>query len=319
MFFFAGLRYETGYDYDNYERIYEDVRFSGYSLEVEPSVNAIMGFLNKISVNYVSFIFLMALLAVAIKGKFIWQYSLFPFLSIVFYFSRLYLTADFGQIRQGLAAGLVLWSFVYIKEGNIKKYTLILLAAVSIHISSILFYPVYFFVRKQFKPTVLVIVLCVALAVATIDLKNIVINYLTNFMPEYIAQKLVYYGNSDADEIIGVTYSVFLRLSLIVVLLGFYRQKVYSDENSLIVFNIYYWGVIFYLAFNSLPQIGGRGSLYFQQFEILLFPYLFSYSKSNLQKAAIFLFVGAYCYWGAMTVINSQEESFIPYRNVISK
>jgi len=319
LIFFAGLRYQTGYDYDNYEKIYEEIKFTGYSFDVEPSVNLIMNFFNKLSVSYVLFLFLFAFVAVGLKGRFIWQYSLFPFISVVLYFSRLYITADFGQIRQGLAAGLILWSFAYIKENNLKKYTLILLAAISIHISSILFYPIYFIVRKKYKPMVLVIVLCVALMLATIDLKNIVINYLTNFMPEYIAQKLVFYGNSEADEVIGLTYSVFLRLALIIALLGFYRKRIYNDEKGLILFNIYYWGVIFYLLFNSLPQIGVRGSLYFQQFEVLLFPYLFSYSKSSLQKAVIFLFVGVYCYWGAMTVINSQEESFIPYRNVITK
>lgn len=317
LIIFAGFRFETGFDYDNYYLAYKLVNDAGFSWDIEPLIAMLMKFCEQFSLDYGGFIFIMAFLAISLKAKFIWKYSVIPLLSAALYFSRIFLIADFGQIRQGLALALVLWSYVHIVDKNFKKYLLILFIALFVHVSSILFFPIYFIAHKKIKPLYLLITLTFAILIATLNVKELLVGYMSNYLPEFVARKLLYYGEAESEEIIGITYSVVLRISLMLTFLLFFRKKIYDSVNYLVFFNIYFWGIIFYLIFNSLPQLSGRGSMYFQQFELFLFPYLIYLLRDNVLKIIVFIFIFIYCLWGISSTINSQEGVFLPYKSLL--
>ncbi|MBA5794007.1 EpsG family protein [Flavobacterium sp. xlx-214] len=315
---FAGLRIHVGYDYDNYYEMFSLIKM-GEDIFVEPLFYYFIKFIQLLKLDYLSFIFLIAFLSIGLKYKFLIKYSVFPSLSILVYYSRIYLNTDFGQIRQGLALGIVLFSYPYILNRKFYKYTLIVLLAALIHAAAGLFFPIYFLANKKIKKKVILTTIFVALLIATVDLKDLLLQIFETILPAGLAFKLFYY--SSTEESLGITFSVILRLLIILFTIAFYWKTIEEDEKFRVVFNIYYIGYLFYLIFNSLPQLGGRGSIYFQQFELLLLPFLYVYNKNKAVKPLFIAFLIFYSIWGVITILKSVSYQtpyyFEPYETVL--
>ena len=309
---FAGLWYKVGFDYRNYFYLYLLV-VDGKDVFVEPIVKGLILLSDFIRIDFNGFIFLMALLAVSIKVKFISRYAAIPIFSLLLYYSRIFIISDFGQIRQGLALSLILISYRYILDRRFWRFLLLVLTATFIHAAAVLFLPVYFIALKKGRPVLLVLLVLLAIPLAAIDLKSIIIGLFANLLPPSISSKLLFY--SMTEQFLGLTFSIFLRGGIIMLCLSVFWKKIEENKNYLLIFNIYYIGYIFYLVLNSLPQLGGRGSLYFQQFELLLFPILLTLIKNRLLQLLMLLFFVFYAYWGLNTTITSQD-AFIPYKHI---
>jgi hypothetical protein len=221
-----------------------------------------------------------------------------------------------GQIRQGIALGIVLWSLNYLLNRNLIKFSLVIVAAALFHVSALLFFPVYFLVNYKFNKTYLFVILVISYIIGNIDFKHILTGFLAS-LPWFISWKLAYYLSIESR--IGLTFSAFFRI-LIVLLYMYIEKDIQSDSNfKNTVFNLYYVGVIFYLALNSLPQIAGRGSNYYQEFEILLIPLIITgFKKTYFLKFAFVFFIFFYSFWGLYTTTHYDAHSYIPYRTILN-
>ncbi len=315
LILFAGLRVNVGFDYDNYERLFSGT-ISGMEFFVEPLIMALIYIFDYLNIGYTGFLFFMAFLSITIKFKFINTYSVIPLLSILLYFSRIFVISDFGQIRQGLALGLILFTYKPIIEREFKKFLLIVFCSSLIHAAAIIFLPIYFIAKKKIRPRSMFLIILVAFALATINLEALVIKLFSSILPGGLVSKLLFY--SENETFIGLTFSMFLRGAIVLLCMTVYWNKIKNNNEWLVVFNIYYWGYIFYLIFNSLPQLGGRGSLYFQQFEILLFPLLINITVNKIHRIIFVLFFIFYSVWGLKSTLDSQDI-FMPYQYLFQK
>lgn len=318
LLFFAGLRYKVGFDYDNYNTMTKYVAMN-LQIFVEPLFWLIIKVTQFVSEEYTFFIFLIALFSVSLKFKFLYNYSFFPLVSILLYFSRIYLNADFGQLRQGLALGIILFTYPTLINKNLMHFSLLVVGAALIHASAILFFPVYFIANRSFSRKFIIILISIAMFIATIDLKAVLVQTFQAILPSGLAGKLLFY--STTEEELGITLSVILRLLMILFSITYFWKEIKGNQNIKIIFNIYFYGYIFYLLFNSLPQLGGRGSIYFQQFELLLFPFLLYFIKDRTIKLLFYAFLIFYCYWGIRTTLNSVSSKssyhFEPYESIL--
>ncbi|AOR64664.1 EpsG family protein [Pectobacterium wasabiae] len=98
--------------------------------------------------NYWFVFFIYATLGVSIKIIAIFKFSEHPGLSCCVYVMMFYLLHEYTQIRGGVAAGVLLFSFYYIYAGDFKKFLASLLIASLFHLSSLIVLPFYFLVRK---------------------------------------------------------------------------------------------------------------------------------------------------------------------------
>jgi hypothetical protein len=311
---FAGFRKDVGFDYENYQFYYYKI-IEGYDKISEPVFRLLIILCEETKIGYLGMFFVMAFLAITIKAKFFLKFSIFPILSFLLYYCRIFLMLDFGQIRQGLALGIILFTYPYILKKDIKRFTVLVLLASLFHYGSILFFPIYFFAHKILKKKTILLLLLISTTIAFIDLKPFIVMLLSSFFVETVAQKVVFYGAT--EDVIGLTFSIYLRISILLLCIFLIWNFIKSDERIAVVFNIYLIGVLFYLIFNSFPQIGGRGSLYFQQFEVLLFPFIIlGIKKYRILQLLLLLFFIFYCYWGVNGTIESQDV-FIPYQNII--
>ena len=311
FFLFAGLRFETGFDYDNYRVLYNDYIFYRENWTLEPFIKVLFLFTDYYFFNFYGFIFIIAFLSLIIKFRFFEKYSYLPLLSILLYYSRIFLIFDFGQIRQGMALGIVLWASTYINHRKFKYFIFLLCIATLFHVSSLVFFPMFFITNKLYSNKIYLFLLLLSTTMLFVDVKEIIINM--SFLPNFIESKLFFYTEVEAGDQIGINFSSLFRLSLISIIL-YHKKNFLNNSYEIIVFNIYYFGILFFFFFQSLPQLGGRGSMYFQQFELILIPIIF-FKLKNLYLKYLFLFIiFLYCFWGIYSTINFQKELFNPYK-----
>lgn len=319
LLLFAGFRYYTGFDYLNYLNIYRS-QFSRWVVwTIEPVPRLLMNFSAWTGIGYAGFLFIMAFFSVGLKSAFLARWSVLPVLSLLLYFSRTFLLADFGQIRQGLALAVVLFAWPLILKGELKKFIFLILAATLIHISAIFFLLVYWFARRRFSVPQMLLMVALAIPFAFIDFKTIFLDALAPVLPPFVSTKLAYYTATESDTRLGLTFSMILRVGILLICVLLQRDDFFENDEKRSVLNIYLFGVLFYIAFNSFPQIGNRGSFYFQQFELLLIPLILVHFKDHINRAIFFLFIVVYCYWGVNTVISLQPDTFVPYQSLLIK
>ena len=314
LIFFAGFRFETGFDYFNYQILYHDYIYYMESWSIEPSIKALIIFTNSLFFGFYGFVFIVALLSLLIKYLFISKYSYLPLVSIFLYYSRIFIIFDFGQIRQGLAFGIVLWASTYIAQKKLKHFSVLILIASTVHVSSLVFFPIYFLAKNDYKRLTYFLLILLSSLMLFVDLKELIVKI--SILPQFIENKMFFYAEVEADQQIGLNFSSIFRLLLICISL-LYKDYLFKTPFEKIIFNIYFFGIIFFLIFQSIPQLGGRGSMYFQQFEVLLIPILLYKFKNIYFKTISYIILIFYCLWGLYSTINSQTSNFFPYKNVL--
>ncbi|EHV2824638.1 EpsG family protein, partial [Vibrio parahaemolyticus] len=121
---FSGLRFNVGWDFDNYKMIFEERGNlqSIYEMKMEPGYLLLNTLSKEISDNYTLLFFIVALLSISLKLIFIRKYSPYFALSLLYYFALYFLAKEMGQIRQALAVSLLLISTIYIIKEQWTKF-----------------------------------------------------------------------------------------------------------------------------------------------------------------------------------------------------
>lgn len=92
-----------------------------------------------------------ATIIVLILGYILYKYSDNPALALVIFVTMGFMSGSMSQIRQYLAWSVCLFSIKYIMQNKPIKFILTIILAMLLHISSIVFLPMYFISKTKFK------------------------------------------------------------------------------------------------------------------------------------------------------------------------
>ncbi len=270
---FAALR-RNGFDWESYENIYVYIK-TGHETEGETFVEYGFELLCWLSPSYKFLIFIIAVLSLTLtfKGTYHFSKYYYPVLGLVVFSTTLLLPTYMGQIRQGLAMGIVtlaVWQN-YIKQKNIAF--LLLICACFFHISAILAFLIFLIPKRDFKIATYIAVILISLMLYGISLQ--VTAQLLSLSQFGIVQKLIYYAMTENEEL-GISFTIVVRI--VTLLIAVFLNSNRSPEISYIT-KVYLCGIIVYLIFGFIPQVGGRGSIYFSVYEMVLVPYIIHYFR----------------------------------------
>ena len=320
MFIIAGFRYQVGYDFNSYERIYNNItlsNFRGNNLEIGFSLFVCL--LKKIGLGFPVMIMLIAMASIFIKYKVIREYSVYPFISLLVYFSANFIIQDFGQIRQGLAIAFTLYSIKYIKDKKLFKYLIVMMMAIMFHYSAVLFLPMYWLARINVNKKVIATALIVS-GVFFVCSKSGVIDYvvLKVINQPYISYKYVAYMSSAGG--IGIFKLTFLSRLVIFTLFYVLRGKIKENCECYNILSMAYLISIFmYVAFNFNGALATRGALYFKIVEILIIPQIIYAVKDKIIMFNGLMILYLFTFKDLYFEIMSSSDRFMPYRNLISE
>lgn len=314
MVLIASLRFETGPDWEFYNRIYLAANRSliFHSNEAEPAFQLLFLFFKKTNLGFSALIFSVAVVSVLLKTTFIARYSSIPLLSLIVFLSN-FLIGEMGQIRQFLAIGICLWSVHYVLTQKPIRFLVLVFLAGTIHYSSLFFLVVYPLQFLKINWKVITISLSVVLLISLTSWFGI-LPYLVGFMPGYVQHKFAAYYTP--DHFFYLQNTIYFRLLIFVVAMFYLNRKDYFVNFNI---NVYFFGILFYLLFIPIYNVSARGSVYFKFFEILLIPQIMlELNKAKRIQLVFFVLVLlAYTRHYVLTFIE-HGDLFLPYKSMLS-
>lgn len=233
----AGFRKGVGADYPVYEQMYSffplntnfaeifsKALFQDNNLEIEWLYLFFNNIFFLVGLPFFIFTLFISIVAVAPKYYVMERNVVYPATALMLYVIPAYFLSDSGQMRQGLAMGLCLFSFKYIKERNLLMFVIIMYFALGFHKTAAVFFPAYWLVKvKLNKPRIIAIVLfCMILS--PFEIYNN-LGFLNAIAPQEVYQGYSDYINVQVEETGAIKFLDLISLLYLFFILTF-------DEDS---------------------------------------------------------------------------------------
>ncbi len=315
LFLLLALRgASVGADYSVYERAYVGIRegtlteqqnsWLGAGFKVVVSV-----FSSFLGLDYRVFLIVIGFLTLLFLFRAIWLEGDNPALSLATFLAACLFYQMFNQFRQMLAIVLAFYSIRFINTRNIWKFGLTILVAASMHVSALIFLPMYFVGRIKITRPVLFVY--AALSVFALFGYDLIAQILSG---TYYGE--IYFGSGyDVAARTSVIINTFFRIALLAVCLPFYEQMDQIDQKNRVLYHMLILCVIAqFLTLRS--YVFGRVSTYFFMSYILLVPNiitnLFAKNKLILTVFAIFLLSYHTVYFFSNNAVESGYREYTP-------
>ena len=322
---FASIRWDTGTDFNTYENLFN--KSNEYSFKIIDSLQLEWTFrlVAKTVSSFTQLLTVYATLSVLLNYSIIKQYAEYCFVSILVFFSTLFLRYDMGIIRQGAALALIIYSVKYALNNQWKPFFAFVLLASLFHSSALIFSAVYFIVNKKIPRRVMLIIVGVCIIMGFTNIWSTIFNLLSR-LP--IPNRYIGHLRNDVTNKTSFSIFDFQNLVLLTAFLYFKKDNAVSEEDKLYnsMINIYFLGTCLFYFFKQFPYFGGRGLSYFFQFEILLIPAFLKRIKNAGVRMAAYILVGAYAFRYVYGIINSDlastswmNSNYVPYKTIFNK
>lgn len=295
---------ETGIDDGQYLEFFSSfdahVKVDGFlnslkEFRYEPTMYVIAAFSMLISNSSYVFLFIYCALAVTLNAVAYKKYSPFPLVSMVVYFSHLYINKELNQIRFGLASALFVF-FIILYSSRYYLYSLIFFAlAVSTHYSTaigLLLLPILLFLReRQYLPFALILF---SIPIGLVGGKTLL--SLLHLNVPIITDKLGLYEGSKFDYSYGVLSLGNIKNILYCFVFCYFLLGKENKNNKVIYALVicYAVGGGFRIAFSDFGDVGTRVGNLFLHVEPILIAWMFSLVRNKFISIGFFLFTVLY-------------------------
>lgn len=192
--------------------------------------------------------------------------------SVLIYFSHLFFAKELNAIRLGLATAVAFYAVTYLYKKIYVIFLVLMLFAVSIHISVILvFIPALLWLISPRRLYIFYGAICVILINLFYNLAQVVTSFLN---VGFLAEKLQQYSNAaEYNYAISLFDAVNVRNILLVALFLLFWEK-FCTLNDKLRFGFYFFfcATFFRILFGDFAIIAGRGYGAISMFEIILIP-----------------------------------------------
>ena len=212
---FAGLRYDNP-DWEAYYDIYKGIADDSGMGVADVGFNLLCKVLSFFSTSPIIMFLVVAGSATAFNLESFKKYSPYFLICVLYYFVHLYVLKEMIQIRAGLASAICLYSVRYLAEQRYKKFLWILLIAVSIHMSAVIWIGVWIFSKRKITVKalqwMLLACLCIGLAYPLGQLvKSLAVATVLLFFSNRLKQMSKYFIFMLYAYIIGVCWMMLFN------------------------------------------------------------------------------------------------------------
>ena len=263
-------------DYNAYVGYFKSPTGVAASL-AEPTFKLINGLARFFDASILLFV-IYAFLAVPLKIYAIKRLSPYWYLSILLWFTHLFIIQEMTQIRVAVASGIFLFALPYLGDGKKLKFTLCMVAAILFHYSALALLPLVIFGNKElsrlFRCVLIVVpIIIYAFPFAGMDLlKLIPIPFIQQKLQMY-EELMVYEGGVWAD--INIYNAMALvRLFAYYVLIWKYDYLKDKYPYMSILLKVFCYSICMYVGLSFLPPIAMRIEELIAIIDCILFPLL---------------------------------------------
>ncbi|MFV8327794.1 EpsG family protein [Flavobacterium sp. ZS1P14] len=323
LVFQVGFRWKTGTDWPPYLNHFNNTfELSDTLISIlsgfEPGYAFFVLLVKKMSDDYTVFLVIHTLIYYFLVFHAFKKLSPFYFTSLmIFYVTTL---GVMGSNRQLIALAICLYSLKYIIDKNAFKFFLLIGIAFLFH-STALIFCVFFFLNKDIRKIWIIGVLFLSFILGKTNLPFFIFSFVGNSIGGASANKADFYteGAKDflAENPLGI-FGLIKRLFFLVLFSLNYNFLTAKLKYYKLIFNGYYFGLIFYFLFSStLLILVNRGSLYFNVMECFLLASQFLIIKTRLERSYILVLLLVVCVFLLFQSISVYSDLFVPYKGIL--
>ena len=275
----AGLRAGITADYDSYLAKYNAFKAGDTDEGIEASYKIICDIVANTVDHFNGVLLIYAFLAILPLVYAIIVQTKSSLLVFPYFYSYYFFLHPMTQIREAVAATMLLMSLQFIKEKKLILFVIIILIGSFFHISLMLFLPFYFilnYVNLTLKTSF--ICLLIGVGIAQIHVLNLVLGYNLGTDSYIIAKLYAHKGTIEAgfgERTAGV-YILMIYAKLLFNFFLRYKEKTIAAHSGYfkIFLNLHFFGCLSYLILSDLHIVAGRVSELLCIVEIFLVPSL---------------------------------------------
>ena len=326
----AGLRFETGGDWDDYAQLFANFpsfsRLIGNPSElllqpVEEGFVLLCAAIKAVGGTVQHLFFVVAFINITLITCALPKYTNYPAVGLLCYFGLLFFNLEMIYIRQATAVALCFFALQYIERRKILPYLLIILLACTFHRVAVLMIPLYFLLRAKIPTWIYIVVIAagaILMAVGVPWIKTIFLTVAGWLGDNYAEKAEVYTQEAMFATTRNITVGYVLNLAILVVILCF-KKKIDVLPNGTIMLNMFALSLMLYYYCYELIEVSNRVRLFFFIGIIALLPMVLEVLPLFMERLIGLLVIGLYCFCFSRMIFleKPQAAAYNPYQNVI--
>lgn len=311
LYLVSAFRYDVGQDYFyTYVPLFNSVANTGTYKSVEKGYILLNKLVLLFTSNYAGIFILTSFILCFFIFKCIFEQSKMPVISSYIFVTSTFYFISMNLVRQAITIAIFFYSIKYIKDRNFKRYLFMILIAASIHVTALIYIPVYFIANKSIK------------------FKNFIITYISLFIGLPLTKdfiyfiisktKYAYYIGSVYDNGERVSVSPLISLSIVLLTYFYIRKTKKKDFYDNIYLNIQIIATLSSTALGIFP-LALRIFIDFEYIQILLVASIIKMEKNKFNRmvliAAIIILYGLYFYY---TIGIKNGSNVLPYKTIFN-
>jgi len=319
---FFGFRGLIGWDWHSYFPFYKALptifQFNSMERIYEPGFCLFASLIKTINPSYHFFIFINTLIDFILLHIFYKRYLppyLYAFAFAIFIvMGGLVFELDLLRNIKGLLLFLV--SIRYIENRKIIPFLILNLIGLSFHWSSIIFFPLYFFIHKKIDLRALIAVAIIGNIIYLFQIEFIkpFVQFIAGFLGETVQIKTEIYMNASIlNEAYGITIGYIERLFTTILVLFYYHKLTEKSGANTIFINSFFIFFVFFFYFSELSILVSRLARLFCFSYWIIWPALIDCSN-NTVKYMLFVSLAIY---SNLKIARATNNVFYKYDNVI--
>ena len=326
----AGLRYETGGDWDAYTALFEQFptfsRLIGRPAEfleqpVEEGFTLLCAFIKSIGGTVQWLFFVVTTINILLITCALPKYTKYPVVALLCYYGVLYFQLEMIYIRQATSVALCFFALQFIQPKKIIPYMLFVLLACTFHRVAALMLPLYFMLNTKLPEWVYLTVVGVGAVLMLAGIPWIQSIFLTvsGWLGETYAEKAEMYTENAMFAVNrGLSIGFVLNLAILIVVM-FFKKKIDALPNGTIMLNMYALSLVRYYYCSELVEVSNRTRMFFFIGIIALLPMVLEVLPLFIERLAGLVVVALYCFSFARSIFLEapQSAAYNPYQNYI--
>lgn len=326
----AGLRYETGGDWDVYAQLFNSFptfsRLIGRPIELleqqtEEGFSLLCAFVKSLGGTIQHLFFVVTFINITLITCALHKYTKYPVVALLCYYGILYFNLEMIYIRQATAVAFCFFALQYLRSHEIWKYLLVILIACTFHRVAALMIPLYFFLDRQLPVWLYLTVIGVGAMLMLAGIPWIQTIFLTvaGWLGENYAEKAEMYTEEAMFAVSrGLSLGFVLNLAMIIILM-FFKEKIDRLPYGTIMLNMFALSLVLYYYCFELVEVSNRVRLFFLIGIIALLPMVLEVLPLFLERLAGLVVITLYCFSFSRMIFLEfpQAVAYNPYQNYI--
>lgn len=218
-------------------------------------------------------------------------------------------------LRNAKALMLFLISIPYLQKRKGIVYFLLNIAGAFFHISSLLYLPLYFVLRRRFRRSFYIFVFMVGNFLYIFHIRYISTllqsaSYIVGGQISYVINR--YIDNAKWNSSYGFSIGYFERIFSYIVVLCF-ANRLYKKDDNIVFVNCFFLYILSYLYFSEMKILTDRLPLLFAFSYWIIYPQIYS----SLSKSNKLLFLGIFVLYAILKIGSGHRSILNLYDNAL--